>query len=317
MIEFIVARSAVMLVTVFTAAVLLFTLTELLPGDAAQILLGTQVQADSLAHLRSVLGLDAPAHERFFSWIGGLLTGDLGQSTAYAGSVADMIGRRLMVSLPLAGLAFLMTVSIALPVGLFAASKAGSLSDVLIIGFAQIGLAIPNFWFGILMILVFSVALGWLPSVGIPDWEAGAWAGLRYLILPAFVLAFSEAAILSRMVRTSVLETLGEDFIRTARAKGASPSQVMIGHALGNAMIPITTLMGLQFGVLIVGVVVVEIVFSLPGIGSLMVQALNARDLPLLRDIIFMFGLFVMSVAFVVDVTTGILDPRLRRIARS
>ena len=313
MIRFVAGRLILMAATLFVAAIAVFALLELLPGDAAQILLGTEVRPDTLVALRSQLGLDRPAPARFFDWIGSLLTGDLGESAIYRVPIADMLADRLSVSIPLAILAFILSVAIALPFGIAAAARPGSVTDLLLIGFAQIGLAIPNFWFAILLILVFAIGLGALPAGGFPGWEAGFWDAFSALILPAFALALSEAAILSRVVRTATLETLGEDYIRTARAKGLSLPQIMIGHALGNAMIPIITLMGLQFAILVAGAVIVENVFYLPGVGRLLLQAVFDRDLVLVRDLVLFFGAFVIVLSFLVDMAYGVIDPRVRR----
>lgn len=313
MIGFLLRRLAVLILTLFAASAVVFLALEWLPGDAAQILLGTEVRPDTLAALRAQLGLDRPAGERYLAWIGGLVTGQLGVSQTYGVPVAQLIADRLAVSLPLAGLAFLLSTAIALPFGILAATRHGRLGDVLIMGFAQIGLAIPNFWFGILLILLFAVQLGWVGAGGFPGWEAGLWTGLRALLLPALALALSEAAILSRIVRASMLETLREDYVRTARAKGLSAGRVLVGHALANAMIPIATLMGLQFAFLVAGAVVVENVFFLPGLGRLLLQAIFERDLVLVRDLVLLLSAFVVLISFVVDMAYGAIDPRLRR----
>lgn len=313
MIGFLLHRLTVLILTLFAASAVVFLALEWLPGDAAQVLLGTEVRPDTLAALRAQLGLDRPAGERYLAWIIGLASGELGVSQTYGVPVVQLIGERLAVSLPLAGLAFLLSSLIALPFGILAATRHGRVSDLLIMGFAQIGLAIPNFWFGILLILVFAVQLGWVGAGGFPGWEAGLWPGIRALLLPALALALSEAAILSRIVRASMLETLREDYVRTARAKGLSGSRVVLGHALANAMIPIATLMGLQFAFLVAGAVVVENVFFLPGLGRLLLQAIFERDLVLVRDLVLLLSGFVVVISFAVDIAYGVIDPRLRR----
>lgn len=313
MIGFTIRRLSALILTLLAASIVVFLALELLPGDAAQLLLGTEVRPDTLAALRSQLGLDRPAPVRYLEWIGGLAAGDLGISQVYRVPIWEMVRDRLAVSLPLAVLAFAMSTLIALPFGIAAAVRRGGLSDVLVMGFAQIGLAIPNFWFGILLILLFAVQLGWVGAGGFPGWQDGVWPGLRALILPALALALSEAAILSRMVRASMLETLGEDYVRTARAKGLSAGRIVIGHALGNAMIPIATLMGLQFAFLVAGAVIVENVFYLPGLGRLLLQAIFERDLILVRDLVLLLSGFVVLLSFLVDIAYGVIDPRLRR----
>ena len=310
---FLIRRLTGLLLTLLAASAVVFLALELLPGDAAQILLGTEVRADTLAAMRAQLGLDRPAILRYVEWIGGLATGDLGVSQVYRVPIWDMVRDRLAVSLPLAVLAFILSTLLALPFGITAAVKRGRLADTLIMGFAQIGLAVPNFWFGILLILLFAVQLGWVSAGGFPGWENGVGPALGALFLPALALALSEAAILSRMVRASMLETLGEDYVRTARAKGLSGSRIVVGHALGNAMIPIATLMGLQFAFLVAGAVIIENVFYLPGIGRLLLQAIFERDLVLVRNLVLMLSAFVVALSFLVDMAYGAIDPRLRR----
>lgn len=313
MIGFAIRRLAALFLTLLAASIVVFLALELLPGDAAQLLLGTEVRPDTLAALRSQLGLDRPAPVRYLEWIGGLAVGDLGVSQVYQVPIWDMVRDRLAVSLPLAVLAFAISTLIALPFGIAAAIRRGHVTDVLVMGFAQIGLAIPNFWFGILLILLFAVQLGWVGAGGFPGWQDGIWPGLQALLLPALALALSEAAILSRMVRASMLETLGEDYVRTARAKGLSAGRIVVGHALGNAMIPIATLMGLQFAFLVAGAVIVENVFYLPGLGRLLLQAIFERDLILVRDLVLLLSGFVVLLSFLVDIAYGVIDPRLRR----
>ncbi|NMM45087.1 ABC transporter permease [Rhodospirillaceae bacterium KN72] len=310
---FLIRRLTGLVLTLLAASAVVFLALELLPGDAAQILLGTEVRPDTLAAMRAQLGLDRPAALRYAEWIAGLATGDLGVSQVYHVPVWDMVRDRLAVSLPLAVLAFILSTLLALPFGITAAVKRGRLADTLIMGFAQIGLAVPNFWFGILLILLFAVQLGWVSAGGFPGWEGGVGPALGALFLPALALALSEAAILSRMVRASMLETLGEDYVRTARAKGLSGSRIVVGHALGNAMIPIATLMGLQFAFLVAGAVIIENVFYLPGVGRLLLQAIFERDLVLVRNLVLMLSAFVVALSFLVDMAYGAIDPRLRR----
>ena len=310
---FLIRRLVGLFLTLLAASGVVFLALELLPGDAAQILLGTEVRPDTLAAMRSQLGLDRPALVRYAEWIGGLAVGDLGISQVYRVPIWEMVRDRLAVSMPLAVMAFILSTLLALPFGITAAVKRGRLADVLIMGFAQLGLAVPNFWFGIVLILIFAVQFGWVSAGGFPGWSDGFWPALSSLILPAVALALSEAAILSRMVRAAMLETLGEDYIRTARAKGLSRGRILVGHALGNAMIPIATLMGLQFAFLVAGAVVVENVFYLPGIGRLLLQAIFERDLVLVRDLVLLLSGFVVTLSFVVDMAYGAIDPRLRR----
>lgn len=301
--------------TLLAASLVVFAVLELLPGDAAQILLGTEADDDTLAALRDQLGLDRPAATRYAEWIGGLLTGDLGVSHIYGVPVAGMVVDRLAISLPLAVIAFMLSTILALPLGLIAATRRGGPGDWTVIGFAQIGLAVPNFWFGILLILLFAVKLGWFSSGGFPGWEAGIGPAVKALILPALALALSEAAILARVTRSAMLETLGEDYIRTARAKGLSGRRVLFGHALRNAMIPVATIMGLQFAFLVMGAVIVENVFYLPGLGRLLLQSIFQRDLVVVRDLVLLLSGFVILVNLLVDLAYAVIDPRPRAAA--
>jgi peptide/nickel transport system permease protein len=315
MVGFLARRLIALLLTLLAASVVIFATLEFLPGDAAQLLLGTEVRPDTLAAIRAQLGLDRPVLVRYGEWVGGLVVGDFGESHRYQVPVWDMIRDRLAISLPLAILAFAISTAIALPLGIAAALERGRPLDALVMGFAQIGLAIPNFWFGILLILLFAVTLGWVSAGGFPGWDEGVVPALRALLLPALALALSEAAILSRIVRASMLETLGEDYIRTARAKGVSPRRIVTHHALANSMIPIATLMGLQFAFLVAGGVIVENVFSLPGLGRLLLQSIFERDLIVVRDLVMLLSGFVVVLSFLVDIAYGALDPRLRRVS--
>jgi peptide/nickel transport system permease protein len=315
MVGFLARRLIALLLTLLAASVVIFATLEFLPGDAAQLLLGTEVRPDTLAAIRAQLGLDRPVLVRYGEWVGGLVVGDFGESHRYQVPVWDMIRDRLAISLPLAILAFAISTAIALPLGIAAALERGRPLDALVMGFAQIGLAIPNFWFGILLILLFAVTLGWVSAGGFPGWDEGVVPALRALLLPALALALSEAAILSRIVRASMLETLGEDYIRTARAKGVSPRRIVTHHALANSMIPIATLMGLQFAFLVAGGVIVENVFSLPGLGRLLLQSIFERDLIVVRDLVMLLSGYVVVLSFLVDIAYGALDPRLRRVS--
>ena len=314
MLAFLARRALQFIGTLLAASLVVFAALEVLPGDAAQILLGTQATEETLAAMREQLGLDRPAPLRYLEWIGGFLVGDLGTSHIYGVPVADMVGSRIAISLPLALLAFALSTAIALPLGIFAATRRGGRGDWAVMGFAQIGLAVPNFWFGILLILVFAVQLGWFASGGFPGWDNPG-AALKALVLPAVALALSEAAILSRVARSAMLETLGEDYVRTARAKGVSNGRVLFGHALRNAMIPVATIMGLQFAFLVMGAVIVENVFYLPGLGRLLLQSIFQRDLIVVRDLVVLLSGFVIAVNLLVDIAYAAIDPRARAAA--
>jgi len=312
MAAFVVRRLAALLVTLVAASLVVFTVLEVLPGDPALLQLGTEAREDTLAALRERMGLDRPAPERYLAWIGGLLTGELGVSDTYGVPVAALIGDRLMVTLPLTALALLMSTAIALPLGMLAAARRGRAGDWAVMAFSQAGLAVPNFWLGILLILLFSVKLGWFAAGGFPGWAPDPWAALKALLLPALALALTEAAILARVARSAVLETLGEDYVRTARAKGLGRGTVMVRHVLRNALIPVTTIVGLQFAFLLAGAIVIENVFTLAGLGRLLFQAVSQRDLAVVRDVVMLLAALVVVVNFVVDVLYAAIDPRPR-----
>jgi peptide/nickel transport system permease protein len=313
---FLLKRLATLAATLAVASVLVFAVLELLPGNAAQIILGESATPESLAALESKLGLDQPAWQRYQAWVGGLLRGETAQSISYGEPTAVLIAERMEVTLPLALLAMALTVVLAIGLGVLAASRHNTLTDVGVMAGSQLGIAIPNFWFAILLILVFAVQLQWFSAGGFPGWReddgGGLWEGFKALILPAVALALVQAAILARITRSAVLDVMREDYVRTARAKGLSRRQALWGHVLRNAMIPVLTVMGLQFANLITGTIVVENVFVLPGIGRLVFQAISNRDLIVVRDVVMLLAAVVVTVNVLVDVVVAWVDPRLR-----
>ncbi len=313
---FLLKRLATLLLTLAVASMVVFALLELLPGNAAEMMLGDTATPESLAALQAKLGLDRPPLERYRSWVGGLLQGDTATSTSYDTPTAELIAERLQVTLPLALMAMLLTVVLALGLGVFAASRHNRLGDVGVMAASQVGIAIPNFWFAILLILLFAVQLQWVSAGGFPGWTeddgGGVLEGVKALILPAIALALVQAAILARVTRSAVLDVMREDFVRTARAKGLSKRQALWRHVLRNAMIPVLTVAGLQFANLITGTIVVENVFVLPGVGRLVFQAISNRDLVVVRDVVMLLAAVVVVVNFVVDVLYALIDPRLR-----
>lgn len=312
MLSFLLRRLLTLGLTAWLATVAVFAVLEVVPGDPALLMLGTSAQPDTLAALRAQMGLDRPVAVRYLHWVGGLLTGDLGTSLTYARPVAGLVAERLAITLPLALLALAMSTVLAIPLGLLAASRRGRAGDWAVLGFAQLGIAMPSFWIAILLILGFSIQLGWFPAGGFPGWEAGLGPGLRALVLPALALALPEAAILARVTRTAALDVMAEDHVRTARAKGVSRRGVLLRHVLPNAMIPVTTILGLQFSFLVAGAVVVENVFTLPGLGRLLYQAIGQRDLIVVEGVVVLLALFVVLVNALVDIVCAIADPRPR-----
>jgi peptide/nickel transport system permease protein len=313
---FLAKRLFTFLATLAVASVLVFVVLELLPGNAAEVILGDTGTPEALAALNAKLGLDQPAFTRYLRWLGGLLQGQTAHSISYDTPTAELIAERLRVTLPLALMAMLLTVVLALSLGLYAASRHNKLGDVGVMAASQVGIAIPNFWFAILLILLFAVQLQWVSAGGFPGWTeddgGGLWEGVKALILPAIALALVQAAILARVTRSAVLDVMREDFVRTARAKGLSRRQALWRHVLRNAMIPVLTVAGLQFANLITGTIVVENVFVLPGIGRLVFQAISNRDLIVVRDVVMLLAGVVVLVNFVVDVLYAVIDPRLR-----
>jgi peptide/nickel transport system permease protein len=277
-------------------------------------MLGTEARDDTLAALRAQMGLDRPAAERYVAWVAGLLRGEFGTSYTYGVPVGGLIADRLQVTAPLALLALAIAVAIAVPMGVFAAARHGRAGDYGVMAFSQLGVAIPNFWFGILLILVFAVWLGWFRSGGFPGWGDPA-AAMRSLLLPALALALSEAAILARVTRSAVLETMREDYVRTARAKGVSEAGILVGHVLRNALIPVLTIGGLIAAFLLAGALVVENVFHLPGLGRLVFQAVSQRDLIVVKDTVVVLAAMVVAVNFLVDALVALVDPRPKATA--
>ena len=288
------------------------TILEILPGDPARLMLGMNATEDAVQALREQMGLNQPLLWRYLDWVGGLLTLDLGRSYTYSVPVIDLVAERIVVSLPLALIALLLSTAIAIPVGIFSASRRGTAADTLTMGAAQFGVAVPNFWFALLLIYVFAVWLRLVPAGGFPGWSAGIWACLRALILPAVALALPQAAILARVTRSSLLEVLGEDYIRTARAKGIPRRSVLWNHALRNALIPVLTILGLQFAFLLAGTIIIENVFYLPGLGRLVFQAITQRDLIVVESVVMLLVVAVIAVNLLVDFSYALVDPRLR-----
>ncbi|MBL4825346.1 MAG: ABC transporter permease [SAR324 cluster bacterium] len=309
---FLAKRLFALVITLLVSSLVIFLVLEILPGDPASIILGIGAQEDTLAALRAEMGLDLSAPERYFRWISGIMSGDFGRSYTYDTPVSELILERLSLSLPLALLAISLSTFLAIPLGVFAAANHKRIADTGIMGFAQLGVAIPNFWFAILLILFFSVKLGWFSAGGFAGWEMGLAAALKSLTLPAIALALPQAAILARVTRSAVLETVREDFVRTARAKGLSRNAALWRHAVRNALIPVVTILGLQLSFLLAGTIIIENVFYLPGLGRLLFQAISQRDLVVVKNIVILLAATVIIVNFLVDMFYVALDPRLR-----
>ncbi len=298
--------------TLFFVSVLVFTVVRILPGDPAILIMGTEGSPEAVARLREAMGLNRPVLVQYADWLGRALRGDLGVSIQYDVPVGRLIVSRLPVTLPLTALAAGFMITAALPLGLYAATRHRRSGDYVAMIVSQLGIAIPSFWAGLLLILLFSVRLGWVRAGGFDGWSAGVWTGLRSLLLPALALGFFQAAVLVRATRSAVLDVLGEDYVRSARAKGVRESVVVAKHTLRNAMIPILTVAGIQLGQLMAGSIILESVFALPGLGRLALGAIGARDLPVVQGVTLFVASTIVVINFTVDVLYAVLDPRIR-----
>ncbi len=313
MLRYALKRLLSLAISLIVASIVIFVVIEIVPGDPASYMLGINARPDTVAALRDELGLNAGPIARYFHWVFGLLHGDFGTSYTYRTPVAEMIGERLWISLPLALFALTLSTLIAFPAGILAATRRGSPWDLGIMGITQLGVAVPNFWFAMLMVLIFAINLRWFSAGGFPGWDAGFWVAMKALLLPAISLALPQASILARVMRSALLDTLDEDFIRTARAKGLTRRQVLRRHALRNALIPVLTIIGLQFSFLLAGAIIIENVFFLPGLGRLVFQSISARDLIVVESVVMLLVFAVVVVNFAVDLAYAAVDPRLRK----
>ena len=312
MLVFILKRLISLSLSLVAASLVIFWVIEVVPGDPASFMMGINGSEDAIAALREQLGLNLPLWERYFTWATGLLHGEFGTSYTYKVPVADLIGDRIWVSLPLAIYALTLSTLIAFPIGILAASKRNSITDVGIMGATQLGIAIPNFWFAMFLVLIFAIQYRWFPAGGFPGWDEGFFVGMKALTLPAIALALPQASILARVMRSSLLDTMSEDYVRTARAKGLSRRQTLWRHALRNALIPVLTIIGLQFSFLLAGAIIIENVFYLPGLGRMVFQGITQRDLIVVKSVVMLLVFAVIVVTFIVDIAYGIADPRLR-----
>jgi peptide/nickel transport system permease protein len=313
MLRYSLKRLVSLIVSLAVASLVIFFVIEVAPGDPASFMLGINAQPDTVAALRTELGLDQSRPQRYLAWVGGMLRGDFGTSYTYRTPVAGMIADRLWVSLPLALYALVLSTAIAFPAGIYAAARRGKAGDVAVMGATQLGVAIPNFWFAMMMVLVFAINLRWFSAGGFAGWDKGIGPALRSLTLPAVSLALPQAAILARVMRSSLLDILGEDFMRTARAKGLSRRQALWRHGVRNALIPVLTIIGLQFSFLLAGAIIIEQVFYLPGLGRLVFQSISSRDLIVVESVVMLLVFAVIVVNYLVDLTYAAVDPRLRQ----
>ena len=305
-------RVAAFVATLVFLSALVFVVVRVLPGDPAALILGVESNPETVARLRQALGLDRPLAVQYVDWLARAARGDLGTSIQYDVPVGRLILSRLPVTLPLALMAAAIMIAVALPLGVYAATRHRRAGDYAAMLVSQLGIAVPAFWSGLLLILLFSVRLGWFRSGGFDGWSAGVVAGVKALLLPAIALGAFQAAVLVRATRSAVLDVLREDYVRTARAKGVAERRVVARHALRNAMIPIVTVMGIQLGQLIAGAIVLESVFALPGLGRLALVAIGARDLPVVQGVTLFVAASIVFINFAVDLAYAALDPRIR-----
>ncbi|HTP62526.1 MAG TPA: ABC transporter permease [Burkholderiales bacterium] len=312
MINFVARRLLATVPVLLIVAVLVFLLLRLTPGDPAAILAGDAANTDQIAQIRSNLGLDRPIPAQFGIWFGHLLQGDLGESFYYKAKVATLIGQRLEPTLSLAAVTILIAVAIAVPLGILAAWRFGGWLDRALIGFSVLGFSVPVFVLAYLLIWLVSLKLGWLPVQGYRRLAEGFGPWLYHLALPSITLSVLYVALIARVTRASVMEALGEDYIRTARAKGLPELRVLVRHALANAAVPIVTVIGIGIALLIGGVVVTESVYAIPGLGRLTVDAVLARDFPTVQGLILFFSFIYVMVNLLIDLSYVFLDPRIR-----
>lgn len=312
MLGFVVRRFLTALLTVLLASMVVFSAMLAVPGDPAAIILGINATPEARDVLSRQLGLDVPPVQRYVQWLGGVARGDFGESINYQRPVGPLIADRLRVSVPLSIGAALLACLIAIPLGIFAAVRRGTVWDPLVTSLSQLGAAIPSFWLGLLFILFFAVERRLLPAGGFTPFSEDPTAWARSLALPVLALALGQAAVMTRMTRAAMLEVLNQDFVRTARAKGVAARGVVFKHALRNAMVTIITILGLSLTNVFIGSIVIEQVFALPGLGRLALTAIGTRDFPLLQGEILVYAATIVALGFLVDISYGLLDPRIR-----
>jgi peptide/nickel transport system permease protein len=312
MIRYFVKKLIILFILLFLVSITVFSVLFILPGDPALIMLGINATPETLANLRADLGLDQPFWVQYADWIRNLLNGTGSRSLNYDVPVYDLLLSSLAVTGPLALMAMLFAVVISVPLGIYAARHQNTPADAGVMAFTQLGLATPEFWLGILLMLWLSVRWGLFPAGGFPGWSENFWGSFKSLLLPSFALGVIRASILTRLTRSSILEVLHEDYIRTAWAKGLKARTVIYVHALRNAFIPVITILGLQLGQLIAGAIIIENVYYLPGLGRLVFQAIGQRDLPVVREIVLFMAAAVVLINFLVDLAYASFDPRIR-----
>ncbi|MEY9976800.1 ABC transporter permease [Lysinibacillus sp. RC79] len=309
---YILRRFILLIITILLVSIITFGVFQILPGDPVRTMLGTEADPTQIENLRSELGLNRPLYEQYTDWMKGLLTGELGNSIRFSMPVKELLFDRLPVTMSLAGLTLLIVLLISLPLGMFAARRQNKLSDVSLSTVTQVGMAIPSFWLGMILILYIGMQFSFFKISGYIPWTQSVAGALSTLVLPALTIAIPQIAVNFRYVRTAILEQVQLDYVRTVRSKGMSEQNVMYKHVLKNSMIPILTVFGLIMAEVVAGTIIVEQVFSLPGVGQLLITAISNRDFPLVQGIVMYITVAVVMINFMVDILYSVLDPRIR-----
>lgn len=309
---YIFRRFILLIVTVILVSIITFAVFQILPGDPVRTMLGTEADPTQIENLRSELGLDRPLYEQYTDWMKGIVTGELGNSIRFSMPVKDLLLARLPVTISLAAITLFIVCFISLPLGMFAARRQNQLSDLTLSSATQLGMAIPSFWLGMMLILYVGLNVEFFKISGYIPWSTSIAGALSTLVLPALTIAIPQIAVNFRYVRTAILEQVRMDYVRTIRSKGIAERMVMYKHVLKNAMIPILTVFGLITAEIVAGTIIVEQVFSLPGVGQLLITAINNRDFPLVQGIVMYITVAVVTINFIVDILYTVLDPRIR-----
>ncbi|MCG7344936.1 ABC transporter permease [Sporosarcina sp. ACRSL] len=312
MASYIVKRILSLIPVLFVVSIVIFMIVHLTPGDPASVMLGEEATAEQIAELREQLGLNLPIYEQYLRWVGGVLKGDLGTSFFMKETVTKAIIEHLQPTISLAIFAQIIALLIAIPIGIIAATRRGTVTDSSIMGMSLLGLSIPSFLLGLLLILLFGVQLGWLPVAGYKPMSTGLWSHIKFLIMPAIALGTIQAALIARMTRTSMLDVLNTNYIKTALAKGVKKRNIVYRHALRNAFLPVLTVIGQSFGSLIAGAVVTETIFNIPGIGQLIINSVARRDYAVIQGVVLFVTVSYVFINLIIDLLYSVIDPRVR-----
>lgn len=312
LLKYIIKRLLSVIPVLFVVSIVIFGIIHITPGDPAAVILGQEATPEQIAELREQLGLNAPIHVQYLTWIAGVFQGDLGTSYFMKEPVTTAILDHIQPTISVATLGMAVSLIIAIPIGILAANKRGTVTDQSVMALALLGMSVPSFLLGLFLILLIGVQLGWLPVAGYQPLSSGLWEHLKYLIMPAISLGSIQAALIARMTRTSMLEVLNTNYIKTARAKGVKDRVIVFKHALRNAFLPILTVVGSSLGTLLTGAVVTETIFNIPGIGQLIINSIERRDYSVIQGVVLFVTLIYVIVNLVIDLLYGVIDPRVR-----